>query len=212
MPDFDHWLEKVYEAGGDRETLDRLYDDWAQEYDGHLWASGNPYLAITAGMTARHLRSFNATILDAGCGTGNMAQLLHQMGYSHLEGLDPCEGMLAVAQRKGIYKALHKLVLAEQVELPDESFDAVVAAGVFTQGHAPPESLDGIVKLVKPGGIIVFSLTEPAYNDLGFKEKMIELEASGLWTERERSRRFRSFPFSEKEAHLHHWVYVYRKR
>lgn len=68
MPDFDHWLEKVYEAGGDRETLDRLYDDWAQEYDGHLWASGNPYLAITAGMTARHLRSFDATILDAGCG------------------------------------------------------------------------------------------------------------------------------------------------
>ena len=210
MPQFEKWLQKVYEAEGDRETLDRLYDEWAREYDSHVWASGSTYIAVAAGMVGRHIPNLRASILDAGCGTGNMAQVLHQIGYSRLEGLDPSDGMLEVARRKGIYKALHKLILADQVALPDDNFDACVAAGVLTQGHAPPESLAGMVKLVKPGGHVIFSLTEAAYNDLGFKQKMIELEESGLWKETERSNRFRSFPFSEIE--VYHWVFVYQKR
>ena len=173
MPKFEKWLEKVYAARGDRETLDRLYDDWANEYDSDMWASGNPYIAVSAGMVGRHVPNLRASILDAGCGTGNMAQVLHQIGYSRLEGLDPSDGMLEIARRKGIYKALHQLSLSEQVDLPDNSFDACLAAGVLTQGHAPPECLAGIVKLVKPGGHVIFSMTETAYNEFGFKQKMI---------------------------------------
>jgi predicted TPR repeat methyltransferase len=140
-----------------------------------------------------------------------MAQLLHQMGYSCIDGLDPSEGMLAIAESKGLYRNLHKLFLGSEIDLPGESYDAVVAAGVLTHGHAPPESLDGIIGVVKVGGIIIFSLSEIAFNDLGFGEKIAALEDQGRWEQLHRSRLFRTYPFSEKEAHVHHWVYAFRR-
>ena len=211
MDELEWWLEKVYASGGDKETLERLYDEWAKDYDQQLWASGNPYIAVSAGMVGRHIPAYDAVILDAGCGTGNMAQVLHQMGFEHLEGLDPSAGMLAVAERKGIYRALHQLALGSQVDLPQESYDAVVASGVLTHGHAPPESIDGILKPAKPQGVVIFSLSEIAYEDHGFKQKMAEHEENGKWIKLDRSRLFRTYPFSEREAHLRHWVFVYRK-
>ena len=211
MPDLETWLERVYAAGGDRATLDKLYDEWAQDYDQQLWASGNPYIAISAGMVGRHLQDFDARILDAGCGTGNMAQVLHQMGYDRIDGLDSSAGMLEIAQRKNIYRELHQLYLAAEIDLPPASYDAVVAAGVLTHGHAPPAALDGILALTRPGGIIVFSLSQIAYDDYGFRDRIDALDAAGSWVSLDRSRLFRTYPFSEREAHLRHWVMAYRK-
>ena len=211
MEDLETWLERVYQAGGERKTLDTLYDEWSKDYDQQLWASGNPYIAIATGLVARHVQDYDAKILDAGCGTGNMAQVLHQMGYRNIEGLDPSAGMLAVAQRKEVYQQLHRLYLDARVDLADDSFDAVVAAGVLTHGHAPPESLDGILKLTRPDGFIIFSLSAIAYEELGFKEKINTLEESGQWQKLDQSLLFRTYPFSEKEAHIRHWVLAYRK-
>ena len=211
MDDFETWLEKVYAAGGERATLDKLYDEWARDYDQQLWASGNPYIAIAAGFVGRHVADFDARILDAGCGTGNMAQVLHQMGYTRLDGLDPSRGMLEVAKGKNLYAALHPLTLSSRVDLPDASYDAVVAAGVLTHGHAPPESLDGILRLTRAGGVIVFSMSRIAFDEQGFAQKMDQLDAQGAWRLLDRSRLFRTYPFSEQEAHLRHWVFAYRK-
>ncbi len=211
MEDLETWLERVYQSGGDHSRLKQLYDDWAKDYDQQLWASGNPYIAIAAGFAGRHIRDFKARILDAGCGTGNMAQILDQMGYGNIDGLDPSPGMLEIAQNKQIYRNLHQLYLDTDINLPESSYDAVIAAGVLTHGHAPPQALDGIVKLVKPGGTIIFSLSEIAYSDFGFEQKMNELEAQNKWILKDRSKLFRTYPFSEKEAHLHHWVYVFEK-
>lgn len=211
MEDLETWLDRVYASGGDRDTLDKLYDQWAKEYDQQLWASGNPYIAIETGMVGRHVSDYDARILDVGCGTGNMAQVLHQMGYNNLEGLDPSAGMLAVAEQKGVYKKLHPLFLGESIELESESYDAVVASGVLTHGHAPPDSLDGIIKITKPGGIIIFSLSKIAYDDHGFGNKMAQLDDTSAWEFLDRSRLFRTYPFSEKEKNIRHWVCAYRK-
>ena len=98
MPDeIDDWLEAVYRSGGERETLDRLYDDWARDYDRDVWASGNPYIALIAGMAGRYIADRDARILDAGCGTGNMAAVLRLLGYSTIVGIDASDGMLAAA-------------------------------------------------------------------------------------------------------------------
>ena len=211
MEDLETWLERVYQADGDRDRLDALYDEWAENYDRQLWASGNPYIAIAAGFVGRHVPDFDAGILDAGCGTGNMAQILHQMGYRNLDGLDPSSGMLAIAERKQIYQNLYPLSLGARVDLPDAGYDAVVAAGVLTHGHAPPESLDGILRLTREDGVIVFSLSSVAYEDYGFKHKIDQLDDSGAWEKLGQSLQFRTYPFSEQEAHLRHWIMVFRK-
>lgn len=211
MPELETWLERVYRAGGKRDRLDDLYDEWAQDYDQHIWASGNPYIAIATGLVGRHIPDYDAKILDAGCGTGNMALVLHQMGYNNLEGLDPSGGMLAVARDKQIYRQLHSLSLGAEIDLPEASYDGVVAAGVLTHGHAPPASLDGILRLTRPGGIVLFSLSKIAYDENGFREKIEQLDAAAAWEKLDQSRLYRTYPFSEQEAHLRHWVMAYRK-
>jgi 2-polyprenyl-3-methyl-5-hydroxy-6-metoxy-1,4-benzoquinol methylase len=211
MDDLETWLERVYQADGKAEKLDALYDQWAGDYDQQLWASGNPYLAIAAGLVGRHVRDYDARILDAGCGTGNMAQLLHQMGYRNIEGLDPSSGMLAIAHKKEVYQQLHQLYLGARIELPDASYDAVVAAGVLTHGHAPPESLDGILQVARHGAVIVFSLSLIAFEEYGFKQKIDALDAADAWEKLDQSLLFRTYPFSAKEAGLRHWVMAYRK-
>lgn len=211
MEDLETWLERVYQADGDHATLDSLYDQWAQEYDQQIWGSGNPYIAITAGFVGRLIPDYDARILDAGCGTGNMAQIMHQMGYRHIDGLDPSAGMLAVARSKKIYQQLHQLYLDSHIDLPGEGYDAVIAAGVLTHGHAPPESLDGILNLVRNQGLILFSLSQIAFEEFGFKQKIAELDAAGRWRKLDQSNLFRTYPFSVKEAHLHHWILAYQK-
>ncbi len=41
-PKLEDRLDAAYQAGGDREKLDRVYNDWARDYDQDIWASGNP--------------------------------------------------------------------------------------------------------------------------------------------------------------------------
>ena len=139
-PKLEDRLDAAYQAGGDRDKLDRVYDDWARDYDQDLWAAGNPYIALMCGLAGRHIPDRGARILDGGCGTGNMAELLHRIGYTNIVGIDASDGMLAAARSKGCYIALHKMLLGAEIDLPAKSFDAVTAAGVLTHGHAPPES------------------------------------------------------------------------
>ncbi len=202
MADLESWLERVYQADGDRTTLDRLYDEWADDYDQQLWASGNPYTAILLGFAGRYLPDFDARILDAGCGTGNMGLLLQQMGYDNVDGLDPSEGMLEMARAKSVYRNLFPLYLDTRIALPEASYDAVIAAGVLTHGHAPPQSLDGILSLTRPQGVILFSLSRIAWEDYGFRERIEALERDGAWDRIGQSRLFRTYPFSAQEAHL----------
>jgi 2-polyprenyl-3-methyl-5-hydroxy-6-metoxy-1,4-benzoquinol methylase len=209
--DLESKLDAVYRAEGDRDRLDRAYDDWALEYDQDLWASGNPYIAIMAGLVGRYIRDRDARILDGGCGTGNMAQILSVMGYANIVGIDASAGMLAAADAKGRYMELHKMLLGAKIDLPPAGFDAITAAGVLTHGHAPPAALDGLLDIAKPGAPIIFSLSKIAAEEGGFGRKMDDLERAGAWSLEERTDPFRTYPFSARYADLRHWINVYRK-
>ena len=74
-------------------------------------AAGYRHPSIGLGLIARHLPRGAQPLLDAGAGTGLLGDWLGILGYPHVEALDISRGMLAVAQRKGAYKALHLLAL-----------------------------------------------------------------------------------------------------
>ena len=50
-----------------------------------------------------------------------------------------------------MYESVERKLLAEKMDLEASSFDAAVLSGVLTQGHVPPQALDGILEVVKPG-------------------------------------------------------------
>ena len=115
--------------------------------------------------------------------------------------------MLARAEQLGVYDQLRPMVLGEPLDFPDAHFSAVIASGVFTEGHAPHSSFDELVRVTRPGGYLVFNVRDDVYEQQGFRERQEGLETAGRWRLRERSDPFR--PFTIREPHLSARVFVY---
>jgi len=89
--------------------------------------------------------------LDVGCGTGELLELLHESGCTHLAGLDLAEEMLSQA-RRFVPDADLFLGTVEDHPFEDNGFDVVIAA--FTVHHLfDPEAFFRMVRdVLRPGG------------------------------------------------------------
>ena len=199
-------VQWVYSSQNEQE-LEERYDQWAEEYDADLeseygWISPQR----TSEFVAKHVAS-NASVLDAGAGTGLVGECLNGMGFDNITAMDLSLGMLEVARRKNIYKALDQMTMGETLGYDTDQFDASVIVGVFTQGHAPAGSIDELVRVVKAGGHIIFSLRTDTYLENGFKDKMDSLESAGLWKLVEVSDAYHPLPKGEPEVMHQVWVF-----
>ena len=173
-------IKWIYSSKNNQELLER-YDQWAKEYDTDLQQKEEYQgTKITADLFAKYVPRVSR-ILDAGAGTGLMGQLLSILGYENLVAMDLSKGMLDVARQKGVYRALDRMVLGETLDYATDSFDAVISTGVFIKAHAPASAFDEIVRIVRPDGYIIFTLSEDSYENGGFKEKFDALERDGKW-------------------------------
>ena len=153
----DGRLRDVYAARSATEIA-TLYDNWAGEYESDMAKAGYRHPAITTALLTRHLPRGAAPLLDAGAGTGLAGEWLAILGYPHVEGLDISAGMLAKARNKAVYKALHCCGLGGELPFSGNSFAGVVSAGVFTTGHVGEEALPELIRITKPGGVIVLTV------------------------------------------------------
>lgn len=172
-------LHRAYHASDVRETAD-VYNDWADEYEQHMKNVGYTHPAMVAAMIARHVAPTDEAVLDAGAGTGVLGEILSALGYANLSGLDASEGMLKVAGLKKHYRDLSHQFLGQALHYDDNQFALVASSGVFTQGHAPLDGLDELVRIVRPGGHLVFSIAR-TYLDGPFDQKRQQLEQAGRW-------------------------------
>lgn len=125
-----------------------------------------------------------------------MGEILTALGYPDIAGLDASPGMLAHAGAKNIYRDLRPGLLGQPLDYADDAFAAAVAAGVFTQGHAPLDGLDELCRIVRPGGHIVFSISR-TYLGETFETKAGALEAAGKWRRVDASERYNSTPLGD---------------
>lgn len=101
---------------------------------------------------ARHLDNRQAEILDWGCGDGEIGAVLSGLGYRVIDGMDSTSSMLARARARSVYRRLFST--GSPADLPDRSYDAVVASRVFSGDDASSEVLDGLVRLLSAGGVM----------------------------------------------------------
>ncbi|KAJ7371940.1 Methyltransferase domain [Desmophyllum pertusum] len=159
------------------EYVKGIYDEWAENYDKVTGEAGYVAYKTCTPIFDQVLReTFNndptkLRILDAGAGTGIVAKVLLDLGYTNMDALDISQKMLDEA----------------------EKYDALICVGTLTVGHVKPVALDEIVRVVKPGGIIGFTLRKDVYNEtiqhdiykettkFGYREKMDELETTKKW-------------------------------
>jgi predicted TPR repeat methyltransferase len=188
-----------------------IYDNWAEDYEQRILSYGYATPAVTAWFFGRYVRPEDETmVLDAGAGTGLMGEILAPLGYHDLIGIDISQKMLEFARTKGVYKKLRQMELGGHLDLPTDTFSAVVSTGVFAAGHAPPESFEELIRTTKPDGHVIFSVRTDVYVDGGFKDKQAALEKEGRWQLVEMSDPFSHLRFEDPELKVR--VFAYRVR
>jgi SAM-dependent methyltransferase len=201
-------LARVYDAKSAGQLLD-AYADWAANYDAETLALGYCTPFAILGWLSRYVPPDAGQILDAGCGTGLSGPLLAALGYHQVFGLDFSADMLRAAKLRACYKELIEAELGKQLPFETGRFAAIFCSGVFTLGHAPANAFHELVRVLKSGGHLIFSLRAELENIKLFQDVMHELSGKGIWQAIEISAPFRPFLIGEPDTLVR--VHIYRK-
>jgi predicted TPR repeat methyltransferase len=185
----DEDLDAAYRAESPAATA-ALYGGWADGYEADMARLGYRHPSVAVALLSRYLPRGDGPLLDAGAGTGLVGELLSLVGYPDVEALDLSPEMLAVAASKGVYQHLHQASLNDELPFSQGRFAAALAVGVFTSGHVGAERVAELVRVVRPGGVVVVTL----------KDEMAETPVLGALVDRgavdelERTTSYRSMP------------------
>ena len=187
---------RSYDVSSDG-TLTEGYDSWATGYDRDVRVCGYATPDAVANAVCRHVSDRHAHLLEAGAGTGLLGEALYRRGYRHLVACDSSQVMLSEASRKGVYQLLCRMELGRPLGFPNQCFDGLVAAGVYTPGHAPARSLFELARLVRPGGWVIFSLKWDGAFETAFLAVIQQLESSFGWQRYAWSDTYSSWPLAD---------------
>lgn len=97
-----------------------------------------------------------ADVLDVGCGTGAVIELLRgKYPEVRCTGLDLTPDMIAVAQAKGLANCSFVVGDAENLPFAAESFDAVLCSNSFHHYPDPAAFFAGAHRVLRPGGRLI---------------------------------------------------------
>ena len=204
------YVTDVATSATSSQEVAEIYDNWAEDYERRILGYGYSTPAVTAWFFGRYVRPEDGPVLDAGAGSGMMGQVLAPHGYQELVGIDVSHNMLELARRKGVYGDLRQMELGGPLDFPTDAFSAVVAAGVFAAGHAPPESFEELIRVTRPGGHVIFSVRTDVYEEGGFKDKQEALEGEGRWRLVEASEPFSHLRFEDPNLKVQVFAYQVR--
>jgi 2-polyprenyl-3-methyl-5-hydroxy-6-metoxy-1,4-benzoquinol methylase len=135
--------------------------------------SKDPYAAAKYDVICRCLTGRrNLTILNAGCGSGELSFRLAAAGHRVL-GIDPASEYIELAEKDGrrTDRCTFQVASIEAFE-PRETFDCVVATDVIEHIADDRAAFNRLVDLVRPGGPVI--LTVPAMPSLfGFHDEAL---------------------------------------
>jgi demethylmenaquinone methyltransferase/2-methoxy-6-polyprenyl-1,4-benzoquinol methylase len=150
--------------------VNRLFDEGAKHYDSVVeWGflrSGASYRHRTL---KQHGLQAGDRLLDVACGTGLVAvEAAKILGTADLiTCLDPSAGMLDVARSK--LAAHFVLGRAEQIPLPDNSFDFLTMGYALRHVTSLEAAFWEYRRVLKPGGrLLILAVTKPSGRVAGF--------------------------------------------
>jgi len=206
MPSPEDFFKHIYHYTSLEQTAAH-YAKFATDYEAAMAAGGY----VTPGRCSAALVASGADkaapVLDIGCGSGLSGLALKAEGFGVLDGTDYSEEMLAEARPKNIYRALWKADLTQPDAERSESYNTINAAGVLNPAHAPAETLDNVMEMLRLGGLFAFSLNDHAVEDGTYEGRVHILIDSGA-AELMHREYGEHMPAKDLQA----WVYVLKKR
>ena len=95
-------------------------------------------------------------VLDCGCGTGPMLQILHEKyPDKHYVGLDLTPEMIAAAQAKQLSNTEFLVGDSEHLPFAEESFDAVICTNSFHHYPHPQDFFNSAYRVLRTGGRLI---------------------------------------------------------
>ena len=199
-------LRRIHTARDVTELSER-YDQMAEKYDESLggeWGWTSP--EYTAEVLSRYT-TLNARVLDAGAGTGLVAECLSRRGYRNIYGIDMAHEMMRQALPKRVYQGLYRVELGRPLPFRSNQFDAVISVGTMAMGHAPANCLEELVRVTRHGGHIAYTLRPVVYAHMGFKDVQDILVARGEWKFLEKTLPFAPMPKKAPDFYYEVWVF-----
>ena len=173
-------IKTAYEMDyADTSSVRAHYDLWAEAYDEDTGRYGYIGPENAARVLADHLPGTGASVLDVGCGTGLVGLALSRLGFTHLDGTDLSDQMIAKCKATCVYRSLFCEDLLEGVSVEDGSYDAVISVGTF--GPLGPNALAPALAPVKRGGVACISVNEIFLDGHDFDAAFEALSESGAW-------------------------------
>ena len=198
-------IEAALQLDGDPEHIKSFYEDWADTYNKDTNIAEWIGPGIVARLLQEHQPDTDITILDAGCGTGFVGVELKKLGYNQIDGFDLSAPMAEQAIESGAYRDVLgdiDMMLAAD-SYADESYDAIMSAGVFTLGHVPPEAMLILLQLTRPGGLVVVSTRSHYYKETNFQQVIDDLLDQGKI---DLMKLVRDAPYNN-DGEGHYWVF-----
>lgn len=109
----------------------RFMNAMAEDYDEMVGATFNIPMARTLLSKIPIPKKKNLRILDLGCGTGILSELLAEQGYSQITLVDFSEGMLAKARKKSRLRHMTFIQMDIATSMVSGEFDCVMSVMVF---------------------------------------------------------------------------------
>ena len=98
-------------------------------------------------------------LLDVGCGTGFLTELLIKQRSAHYCGVDLSDEMIRVAKEKQLDGAEFVVSSADKLPYPDETFDIVTCSQSFHHYPYPEKAMQEAWRVLKKGGLYILSDT-----------------------------------------------------
>ena len=178
-------IATIYDTlhAADLDELESIYKNWASDYESDVInLAGYVGHLITSELLLNYLRNTESTVLDAGCGTGLVGEILYKNNFRNIDGVDFSKEMLNIANQKNIYQSLKLVDLTKKLDYENDSFDAIICAGTFTCGHVGPEALREMVRITKQGGYVCFTVRKQEWEASPYLQIMNDLEKNESWS------------------------------
>ena len=138
----------------------RHFDAQAKEYDEKETVYYSKFPKVSCRDVAKKLENHNyENLLDVGCGTGFLIELLKKQKDAQYHGLDLSPEMIKVSKSK--FDESVNLVVGTADALPydDNSFDVVCCVQSFHHYPYPEKAMEEAYRVLKPGGLYILSDT-----------------------------------------------------
>jgi SAM-dependent methyltransferase len=140
-------------------------------------------------------------VLDAGCGEGYNTRIFARCG-AHMTGIDISARMLEHARAEESREPLGiRYENASYCDLsifPEASFDAAISTMALMDGPDFPRAISEIARVVRPGGIVAYSILHPCFVTKGF---------GWVYDDQGKAIKFTGADYFNDESWVEHWAF-----